>query len=515
MPTLNAFESKARVTRTAAKKAAVAAILAMLLMPGAAGAESFRGPVLSVESGTLVRVDREGEAVEVRLYGVASPAIDRPGGEAARDFTAGRLADNTVEVEIRERDRRGNILGWVTLEDGVAINEEILSSGYGWWDRSAAPDESGLGALQDTARAGSAGLWGSGSGFGAWMRRFFSSQSSSASEGGGISGAGILGGLILLAFVVGGATWAYRRSGDAGSTTKAKASDTTGSAAGPNPAEKRKLRADQKALQASKEVIQDLLRSLSTSIDSLVSEQATYADRMGDHKASIHRAMTKAGVEEIERLLVRELDEIQASGEAYRRELENANEKLREQQETIERIQIEAKVDYLTKVPNRRALEVRMGEELERSQRHGNLFSIILFDVDHFKGVNDEYGHLAGDKVLQVVAHVMKEQIRGSDGVYRYGGEEFALLLPETKLRQAKYAGDKIREAIERTTLSYEGREISVTISGGIACVAIGRDDFESLLGRADAALYRAKESGRNRIEVDEGAPPEPQAEIA
>lgn len=152
--------------------------------------------------------------------------------------------------------------------------------------------------------------------------------------------------------------------------------------------------------------------------------------------------------------------------------------------------------DGLTGILNRRAIEKKLKEEVSRSQRHGSLFSIIMFDVDHFKKVNDRYGHNAGDEVLKKVSTCVAELIRTTDHVGRWGGEEFLVITAETPLKETLVLAERIREAI--ADLRYDSAA-PVTVSLGIAQYAPD-ESGEELVKRADSALYQAKEGGRNKI---------------
>jgi diguanylate cyclase (GGDEF)-like protein len=130
--------------------------------------------------------------------------------------------------------------------------------------------------------------------------------------------------------------------------------------------------------------------------------------------------------------------------------------------------------------------------------RRQEVFSLLLLDVDHFKALNDKYGHPAGDVVLAAIGHTLRSAVRREDAVARYGGEEFAILLPNTTLEQAALVAEKVRESIGSFIVNHGGKSISTTISGGLTAIHAG-DTAESLVQRADAALYAAKASGRNR----------------
>lgn len=158
--------------------------------------------------------------------------------------------------------------------------------------------------------------------------------------------------------------------------------------------------------------------------------------------------------------------------------------------------------DGLTGVYNRRFLESRLDEEFERHRRYGREFSIVLFDIDHFKSVNDGHGHQCGDLVLKNVAATVAAMIRKTDFIARYGGEEFCCLLPETGLDAAELLAERFRTAVAAAVHNWQTRELSVTISLGVAMSGAACPCRDSLVQRADEALYAAKRAGRNRVVV-------------
>lgn len=175
--------------------------------------------------------------------------------------------------------------------------------------------------------------------------------------------------------------------------------------------------------------------------------------------------------------------------------------------------------DVLTGWNNRRYLQVRLTEELARARRDGSNLVCLMLDIDHFKAVNDTYGHAAGDTVLRELANRIESQVRASDIAARYGGEEFVVLLPATEIESGKLLAERIRKAIAATAIEIgNGKEITITASIGIASIAPGRDveDLktagESLLARADVALYSAKSSGRDQVAVENNGNAEPAA---
>ncbi|WP_051617145.1 GGDEF domain-containing protein [Desulfonatronovibrio hydrogenovorans] len=164
-------------------------------------------------------------------------------------------------------------------------------------------------------------------------------------------------------------------------------------------------------------------------------------------------------------------------------------------------IKNEADFDGLTSVYNRQQFDKRIRIELKRHQRHANPLSLIMLDLDHFKGLNDTYGHIAGDMVLKKIGNLLVETVRESDFPARYGGEEFVALLPETTEDQAWLLAERIRKKISRTVFSYDNNKFNVTASMGVACLTPGPlTPGETLVKQADKALYLAKNSGRNMV---------------
>jgi diguanylate cyclase (GGDEF)-like protein len=157
-------------------------------------------------------------------------------------------------------------------------------------------------------------------------------------------------------------------------------------------------------------------------------------------------------------------------------------------------------IDGLTQVFNKRYLLEFLDREMARCLRHGRSLSLVIFDIDHFKKINDSFGHLAGDYVLRELASALKSRIRKEECFARYGGEEFALVLPETGHENTVFLADKLRKIIEQHQFVFEGKRIPVTFSGGVADLAPGHADALAFIKAADARLYEAKHRGRNQV---------------
>ncbi|AOY87877.1 GGDEF domain-containing protein [Marinobacter salinus] len=160
-----------------------------------------------------------------------------------------------------------------------------------------------------------------------------------------------------------------------------------------------------------------------------------------------------------------------------------------------------ALTDSLTGIPNKRAMDEALERAGQLADRHHQDYSLILCDLDHFKAVNDKHGHVVGDHLLQLAAEAVERALRTSDSVYRFGGEEFAVLLPHTSDENAKDVGDRIRKAVSGLEIDCGGTRLSITASCGVALHSEGESP-EQWLARADEALYRAKSQGRDCTRV-------------
>jgi len=173
--------------------------------------------------------------------------------------------------------------------------------------------------------------------------------------------------------------------------------------------------------------------------------------------------------------------------------------KIRKLEKELESAKQESKEDFLTKLYNKRALDEFFQMKEGEFERYNRNFSIVMFDLDHFKDVNDTYGHDAGDAVLSAFAKIVKKEARSVDIVGRFGGEEFVAILSETDTDGGVIFAEKVRKRVESSRFMYKKQRINVTVSCGVS-ERENYPNFQSLLEAADTYLYKAKTSGRNRF---------------
>ncbi|HEY4232624.1 MAG TPA: GGDEF domain-containing protein [Lacipirellulaceae bacterium] len=191
------------------------------------------------------------------------------------------------------------------------------------------------------------------------------------------------------------------------------------------------------------------------------------------------------------------LHQIADASAALKQRLSMAEKQLESQASELHSFETEARTDSLTGLANRRAFDDEMKRQYEIWQRQNIPFTLLIFDIDKFKSFNDSHGHQAGDEVLRNVGKLLVHTARQMDLPCRYGGEEFAVVLPATDIREARVAAERFRKAIENASISFGGEQLKVTSSIGVAQIS-DADDPAHLIRRADEALYRSKEAGRN-----------------
>ncbi len=198
----------------------------------------------------------------------------------------------------------------------------------------------------------------------------------------------------------------------------------------------------------------------------------------------------------------------QQRDQQYQKQVKQLKSKLTESEQNAEEIKnlltyqkYKINHDSLTSLPNRESYDEYILEALQRWQESGKVLSLAVGDIDHFKFINDTFGHLAGDKVLKKVASIFKSSMRDSDYIARYGGEEFVLIFEDTTSKAALAIVEKLRKSVKDCQFVYRDNKVDVTVSFGLTTIVAG-DNIESLFMRADSALYKAKDAGRNRSAI-------------
>lgn len=269
------------------------------------------------------------------------------------------------------------------------------------------------------------------------------------------------------------------------------------------------------------EVEDQILNSYSEDSERLLNSNSEFTSLLEDHLDDLNKNVSMSQtLEEVKSAVVSKLNTIKiaihrknAHDKKYQEEVNLNLTKMKQKLDLYKREMAKAEIknkkmekdlllDPLTGAYNRRAYNKRVKEEVERFFRYGTEFSMILFDIDHFKKINDTYGHDIGDKCLYEIIHKVSPLLRESDFLSRYGGEEFAILLPETGISGAENAAEKIRKTVEEISFVYKKEEIKITISLGVGQINKSDGGYDSLFSRLDKAMYKAKNTGRNKVVV-------------
>lgn len=261
-------------------------------------------------------------------------------------------------------------------------------------------------------------------------------------------------------------------------------------------------------LKQQQECTMEIVDSIVEVINGLDHSTRSHDQSLKNHELQLKGMEKVVDLVELKQLISNEIGKVRESNVSLQHKLTKAQQDVHTLQAQLAKITDLATVDELTGLYNRRALFSRLVEEHSRVERYKESFSLIIFDIDDFKNVNDTYGHQVGDAILRNLARFLKGNLRTSDFISRFGGEEFIAILPSTEMKKAKQVAEKIRHMLGKKVFEDKtGKvKIKITVSIGISQCTIG-DTVDDLLKRADDALYVAKNNGKNAIYTEEDLP--------
>jgi diguanylate cyclase len=258
----------------------------------------------------------------------------------------------------------------------------------------------------------------------------------------------------------------------------------------------------QQFIEEEKDIVKTMVLEVVDTIKSVMSTSSGFETNIAECVENIESADNIQDIVRLKDSFVGEMQRVRQHSRTLQDELEEHRKNSIILAKKLEQSEAQALVDPLTNVLNRGAYNLKMGQMINEFKRYKEEWALLILDIDHFKIFNDDYGHQIGDKVLKSVAGTVRNAIRISDQIFRYGGEEFVVLLSRVDAKIASQLAEKICREVERDYFIDDDKKLKVTISIGASIV--GKDDTElSLFERADKAMYRAKNNGRNQVVMD------------
>ena len=255
-------------------------------------------------------------------------------------------------------------------------------------------------------------------------------------------------------------------------------------------------------LAAAGAQIESELTSLATVIRTYIDKNAKYSGSLVQINTALPSLTKPEQVRKVIVDLISENKKVQSEANSLKQSLEQSRTQIEELRSNLAEAQVLGLVDPLTSLNNRRWLDSNLNSEIAEAQAQQRVLCLVMTDIDHFKRINDSFGHQVGDDVLQRFASLLSKNIKGRDSAVRYGGEEFAIVLPQTKLEGARQLAEQVRSELEakKWVMAKSGQQIGkITASFGVSELRNGESSAD-LIGRADANLYEAKRTGRNKI---------------
>ena len=256
------------------------------------------------------------------------------------------------------------------------------------------------------------------------------------------------------------------------------------------------------AIKTISDRIQQAITELAGTLNSVQSMTTEYGDSLVDVAEKIKNASTIEDLGNVVSSIVEDTKMMMQKNQNLEFQLTNSSSQVAELKKNLDNVKKEALTDGLTGLANRKAFDKQIRDWVEEAGTSGTDLCLLMLDIDHFKRFNDSYGHQTGDQVLRLVARTLTDGIKGRDFASRFGGEEFALIFPDTPLSAAVRVADSLRHAVEGKEVVNKNSNLSlgrITLSGGLAHYIKG-ESVTSFIERADEALYEAKKSGRNNI---------------
>ena len=269
----------------------------------------------------------------------------------------------------------------------------------------------------------------------------------------------------------------------------------------PHPAKPSELANDNPTYINLLSVLRQMVQEITDKTEHLAHDLGEKNQGLSDNVSNLKASRDKQEILRLLSTVVMQAGSIHSTVESSHQELLETRQTLTAMQEELAETRQLLNEDALTGALNRRGLEQTLSREIARAQRANARLSLAMLDLDHFKKINDEYGHEAGDQMLMHFTSLIRSVMRKSDALVRYGGEEFTLILPETDPRGAHFVLGRLQQVMARTPLNYEGKKINTTFSAGVATLK-AEENGHALLRRADEAVYAAKNSGRNAIKL-------------
>ncbi|MBW1646090.1 MAG: GGDEF domain-containing protein [Deltaproteobacteria bacterium] len=264
----------------------------------------------------------------------------------------------------------------------------------------------------------------------------------------------------------------------------------------------------QREFKKQQETTVSVINAVSNIINQLDNSTSAHNKSLENHQHKLAGMQKVVDLVELKKLINEEIGKIRESNVSLQHKLTEAQQTVKSLQSQLSQITNLATIDELTGLYNRRALFSRLVEEHSRVERYEEIFSLLIIDIDDFKMINDTYGHQAGDAILRNLAKFLKGNLRTSDFIARFGGEEFIAILPATNLEKARKVGEKIRFMLAKKIFEDKKTQVKIklTVSIGLSLCTRG-DTVDDLIKRADDALYLAKNSGKNRICSEQDLP--------